>query len=221
MAKLHIIGDSHIRSFFSITNRDTKPFSEMVGDIMIIDEICGRYAGMTMTGLSDSTCTSQERGFLSDLRNYLQSQQFDSIGLVFGEVDIRWHVHLEVRDGHDLTSMLSNRLAIYESFIKNEVVPRVTGHIVVFGGIPYSKRYCDSVNYSDGKLNTYVKRFDELIGEMCKRNGWHHLSVYDDFVQGGFLPQPYVNIENECSVHLEPSMTHNVVFEKLGNIFAE
>jgi len=219
---LYIIGDSHTRLYFSTTNRADPLIvqREVVGPCECISETRYIYAGMSLGGFSEETASSEERVFLGHLAEYLQGKTFDNVGLIFGEVDIRWHVVRELKE-KKLEESLGSRLAVYEAFIARELAPRVAGKIVVFGGIPYSRRYSEAVNHPDGVLNVYARRLDETLSLMCAAHRWYHLSIFDEVLgPDGYLDPQYLNRdESECTIHLEPSLTKAIVAEKLNRIF--
>lgn len=158
---------------------------------------------------------------MTHLREYLgRVGKFENVGLVFGEVDIRWHIHRE-KEIDSLSRALLKRIDIYERFIDEEIAPRVRGRIIVFGAIPYSRVYCEAVNHSDGKLNLYARELDSYLLDMCIDRNFDHLSIFDDVIgPDGFLDPKYLSSDEHAqTMHLEPSITAPIVAEKLRRIF--
>lgn len=142
MHDVYVFGDSHWRVFFPFVNHGAASdnVSHEQDGIRTIDTIANELSGSTMWGLlnQDSRHGARRRilGTIDSLGGV------DNVGLVFGEVDARYHNARYFPTGSDRISLgrVMELVGRYRRFIEEDLLTgRVRGRVFVYHGFGYPK----------------------------------------------------------------------------------
>jgi hypothetical protein len=216
---VHVFGDSHWRVFFPFVNHGAPGVTYEQDGIRYIDMVANELSGATMYGLlNDASRNGARARILGDLDRI---GPVENVGLVFGEVDARYHSARYVRpDGAiDGLAVLKSVLR-YKQFIDNDLLgsDRVTGCVFVYYGFCYPQ-------FESTPLQPGI-----LIGDGV----WDALNVHDAFME--LLPDllPYVHnrvhVIANCTtvsdqavsddgVHLRPDVVFPLVHSTISTVF--
>ncbi len=140
MADVYVFGDSHWRVFFPFVNHGaaTDHVSHEERGVRTIDTIANELSGATMWGLLNPNSKNGARNRI--LNTLTELGGTDNVGLVFGEVDARFH-HDRY---YDATGRISNArilrlLANYAQFIHEDLLATrlVRKNVFVYHGFSY------------------------------------------------------------------------------------
>lgn len=143
MHDVHVFGDSHWRVFFPFVNHGS-PGVTHEGEgtfgmrIRTIDMVANELSGATMYGLlNDSSKNGARRRILGDLDRI---GKVENVGLVFGEVDARYHNGRYFVDGRISRGRIYDLLARYRRFIDEDLLfTGRTQRVFVYHGFKYPK----------------------------------------------------------------------------------
>ncbi len=137
--KVYAFGDSHWRLFFPFVNHGPPgPTYEREG-IMTVDTTANELSGATMWGLQNERSTHRARTRILDTIDSLGG--VDNVGLVFGEVDVRYHWHrYYASNGQLLVDPVLGLLSVYRRFIVEDLLGsgRVRNKAFVYYGFRYN-----------------------------------------------------------------------------------
>lgn len=135
--EVYAFGDSHWRLFFPFTNHGSPgPRHEQDG-IVTIDTTANELSGATMWGLQRVDSTHRAR--LRILNTIDTAGGVDNVGLVFGEVDVRYHWTRYYKDGKLSVPAVLQLLTAYRRFIDEELLSgRVRNKVFVYYGFRYN-----------------------------------------------------------------------------------
>lgn len=210
MHTIHVIGDSHVGMFFGERNHSSDPMIKTFDQFKVVDMAAGTMAGSTIYGLANEKSEIQAAAKIKKII----SSGVENVVMVLGEVDVRWHIRAH-RAERSLEEAVAEVITRYEDFVRSEVAPKVSGKVILFGGIPYSQEYAKGI-CSTEKLSEYTNCFDSQIATMTKRNGWYSIHVLDslDLVDGHI--KKYILLDD---VHLDCKKTQPLLMKKLDEIF--
>ncbi len=140
--EVHVFGDSHWRNFFPFLNTGSPGATWEQDGIRTIDMVANELSGATMYGLLNTNSKNGARNrILGDLDRL---GGVENVGLVFGEVDVRYPQHHDRYfrpDGSLITCEVLNLLVRYRRFIEEDLIVsrRVRGFIFVYFGFAYPK----------------------------------------------------------------------------------
>lgn len=222
MRDVHIWGDSHWRVFFPFVNHGSPGITHEQDDIRYVDMVANELSGATMHGLlNDGSKNGARRRILGDLDRI---GPVENVGLVFGEVDARYHNGRYTGvDGRLDGLTVLNSVMRYKQFIDRDLLDsgRVTGRVFVYYGFCYPQ-------FESTLLQPGVPIGDSV---------WSALNVHDAFME--LLPEllPYthnyvhvianhtLNLESAVSddgVHLRPEavfpLVHSVIADVLNGV---
>ncbi len=138
MREVYAFGDSHWRLFFPFTNHGAPGPRHQEGDIVTIDTTANELSGATMWGLQNP---NSRHGARNRILNTIDAQGgVENVGLVFGEVDVRFHWGRYFKDNVIDLASVYRLLAVYRDFIDNELLrtKRVRGLVFVYYGFRYN-----------------------------------------------------------------------------------
>lgn len=137
---VYVFGDSHWRVFFPFVNHGaaTDNVSHELDGIKTIDTIANELSGSTMWGLLNP---NSRHGARNRILNTIDSLGgVDNVGLVFGEVDARFHHARYFVDGARLIrGRVLELLSRYSRFIEEDLLDtrRVRKNVFVYHGFRY------------------------------------------------------------------------------------
>ncbi len=140
---VYVWGDSHWRSFFPSVNHGAPGVFWEQDGVRTIDMVSNELSGATMYGLLNPNSKNGARNrILGDLDRL---GPVDSVGLVFGEVDVRYPQHHDRYfrpDGSVMMCEVFNLLARYLRFLEEDLLAsgRVRDRIFIYFGFAYPKR---------------------------------------------------------------------------------
>ena len=126
---IYVFGDSHWRCFFDDLNHGGPRVCEVDG-IRFHDTTGNGLSGATIYGLLNDNSRHGARRHI--LKTVGEAGRDISVGLVFGEVDCRYHSHLWRRMGG-----IDEVARRYRKFI-GEVLERIDGQVFVYFGFAYA-----------------------------------------------------------------------------------
>jgi hypothetical protein len=136
---VYVFGDSHWRVFFPFVNSGSPGRAFEHNGIRTVDMVANELSGATMHGLlNDHSKRGARQRVLHDLDTL---GGVGIVGLVFGEVDVRYHNARYFRpDGRLDEVAIMGVLLRYKHFIERDLfdVGRVTGGVFVYYGFHYS-----------------------------------------------------------------------------------
>lgn len=137
--EVYAFGDSHWRLFFPFVNHGPPgPRHEQDG-IVTIDTTANELSGATMWGLQNENSTHRARTRILSTIDGLGGVQ--NVGLVFGEVDVRYHWHRYFYPNGKLNMpAILQLLGAYRKFIDDELLTsgRVKNRVFVYYGFRYN-----------------------------------------------------------------------------------
>lgn len=141
MHDVHVFGDSHWRVFFPFVNHGAPGLIHEDGGIRMIDMVANELSGATMYGLlNDNSKNGARRRILHTLDDM---GGVENVGLVFGEVDVRYHNRRYFKSNGDLDATELLRLMLrYKQFIEHDLfdTDRVKENVFVYYGFAYPER---------------------------------------------------------------------------------
>ena len=135
---VYVFGDSHWRVFFPFLNTGAPGVRHEQDGIATVDTTANELSGATMYGLLNENSRQGARRRI--LKTLDETGGVENVGLVFGEVDVRYH-HMKYlrRDGSLDVPAVWELLARYRRFIDHDLVEpgRVRGKVFVYYGFSY------------------------------------------------------------------------------------
>jgi hypothetical protein len=218
---VYVFGDSHWRVFFPFVNHGaaTDNVSHTQDGVRTIDTIANELSGATMYGLLNP---SSKNGARNRILNTLDSLGgVDNVGLVFGEVDARYHHMRYYVDGERISrGRLYEVVARYKRFIDEDLLytKRVRKNIFVYHGFSYPKKGETLLQPGQPIGRDGFERADYVNSEMgCAIQRLIpsynvHCLVRDN------LPDHYVS---DDGVHLVPEFIYPSVLNLMRSVFDE
>lgn len=164
---VYVFGDSHWRVFFPFVNHGSPGLEFELDGIRMIDMVANELSGATMYGLlNDNSKNGARRRILGDLDRV---GPVENVGLVFGEVDLRYHNHQYFHGGRlDGVAVLKTILR-YKQFIDYDLLRsgRVTGDVFVYFGFSYPQ-------YESTLLQPGIPIGDRV---------WDAMNLHDEFAR--------------------------------------
>lgn len=212
---VHVFGDSHWRVFFPFVNHGaaTDNISHTQDNIRTIDTIANELSGSTMWGLLNPNSKNGARNRILNAIDSLGG--VDNVGLVFGEVDARYHNERYFLNGHLSIGRIHELVARYSKFICDDLIlsRRVRGQVFVYHGFSYpemgdtllqpSQPMGDEAYIRAEMVNARVKKELSRLGDIGHRV---KLIINDD---------PVVSHDG---VHLIPEETYPLVLRKMSDV---
>lgn len=214
---VYVFGDSHWRVFFPFVNHavTTGMHNAVMHSQTSEDDVTVRTIDTTGNGLSGSTMwglmnPSSRHGARNTIINTLDSLGgVENVGLVFGEVDARYH-NGRYFEGDSLCSgRILELIARYTRFIQEDLVlsKRVRGTVFVYHGFSYPQGEQTLLQPGQpiGQNHSKAERVNHVVKEMLS------VSFMDMPMVRPILPQSRVyDMVSSDGVHLDPK----VVYEK-------
>lgn len=139
--EVYVFGDSHWRVYFPFLNTGAPGVYHEEDGITTIDTTANELSGATMWGLAhEGSKQGARRRILSTLDDF---GGVENVGLVFGEVDVRYHYSRYFRPDNSLNFPLMLELITrYRRFIDEDLIGsgRVRGKVLVYYGFAYPHR---------------------------------------------------------------------------------
>lgn len=136
--EVYVFGDSHWRVFFPFLNTGEPGVFHEERGIVTLDTTGSELSGATMWGLLHE---DSERGARKHVLATLDDKGgVQNVGLVFGEVDMRYHNRRYFRPDNTLMAAKAFELVTrYRSFIDEDLLAtgRVKGNVFVYFGFHY------------------------------------------------------------------------------------
>lgn len=204
MAKIAILGNSHVRDFFGEGTSPDQHYDFLVGNHRVILRQLGS-TGATAYSLSKES--SRTGAGVKIVETLSGSGPFDWAFLVFGDVDIREHTWKHVTDDH--VAAVEETVSRYVDFVKTTVSPLVR-NISLVAPNPYSGPFLRSVAHDKARAATqfHLATFVDGIRRECERNGWSLCCFQKNLVDAyGRMRQVYMHSQdNPEDVHLDHSL---------------
>lgn len=136
--EVYAFGDSHWRVFFPFLNTGSPGVFHEQDGIVVLDTTGNELSGATMWGLqNDSSRNGARRRILATIDD---KSGVENVGLVFGEVDVRYHNRRYFADGETISmASVYEMVARYKRFIDEDLIHsgRVRGNVFVYYGFRY------------------------------------------------------------------------------------
>jgi len=215
MHDIHVFGDSHWRVFFPFVNHGSPGLVHEDGQLRVIDMVANELSGATMYGLlNDASKNGARRRILGDLDRLGGVQ---NVGLVFGEVDARYHNSKYYFGDKISRGRVVELLARFRRFVDEDLLfsGRVRGKVFIYNGF----------RYPQGE-NTLLQPGQPIGSEALKRaeDVANHIWCYLDHIVGSqqtHIISPYHLKEDDVSpdgVHLIPERIYPQVRDKICKI---
>ena len=213
---VYVFGDSHWRVFFPFVNHGaaTDNISHEQDGVRTIDTIANELSGSTMYGLLNPSSRHGARNRILDTIDRLGG--VDNVGLVFGEVDARFHHERYFVNGHLSMGRIHETVARYSRFICDDLIlsRRVRNKIFVYHVFSYPKMGETLLQPSqpigrDGYLRAEMvnARIKAALHSLYDLGGRVHVIQNDD---------PVVS---DDGVHLIPEETYAKVLSRMVQVF--
>lgn len=172
--------------------------------------------GSTVWGLSrDNSLNKTKERTKQELEIAFQ-QNARYIMFFFGEVDVREHI---IKRYTSLESLYENVDAVierYETFLKENVVSRTDAAVILFGTIPYGRSTTKLLIASHQKLLTTAAVFNHRLYQMCLKNGFKFVSLYDEVIDSeGYTKDSVLRNTVDYDVHLHENEIFNLLDSKV------
>lgn len=161
--EVYVFGDSHWRVYFPVTNHGGPGVAYEQDGIVTLDTTANELSGATMYGLrTEDSRIGARRRILDTLR---ARDPVENVGLVFGEVDVRYHYQRYFRDDVLHMPSVMDLLAGYRRFIEDELLRSglVTGRAFVYYGFRYAQNFVDSFGENWPKVKLLNQTLEEMI----------------------------------------------------------
>lgn len=201
-----IFGDSHSNNFLPIKNTGGYVEHE-VDQFLLRDQVHGELAGSTAYALSYNGSSHGQREYVTSVLDKIDSNH---VAFTFGEVDCRNHIYKVAKiEGNSLESVVSDVVARYHNFIVEEVLTRITGQVMLFGGTPYRECFLRNLGVDTATQwvvqKSQVALEDQLVKVTASNERIH---VCESFVRlmgkDCFLHKKFYSSDD---VHLDPAET--------------
>lgn len=136
--EVYAFGDSHWRVFFPFLNTGEPGICHEEDGIIFLDTTGSQLSGATMWGLQNRKSRHGARERI--LATLDDKSGVDSVGLVFGEVDVRYHNKRYFLDDDTISiASIYELIARYKRFIDEDLLltGRVRRHVFVYFGFRY------------------------------------------------------------------------------------
>lgn len=219
---VYVFGDSHWRVFFPFVNHGDAAdnVSHTEDGIRTIDTIANELSGATMWGLLNDHSRIGARTRILNTIDRLGG--VDNVGLVFGEVDARFHNGKYFKDGRLMYGKCAELITRYCRFIEEELIlsKRVRGNVFVYHGFHYphgpdtllfpGRAAGDSIRQAielNNRVNDEVRDLCLLLRSVYGRVHWVGQSyIYNDEV-------------SDDGVHLLPEKMQPGIFRRMKAVF--
>jgi hypothetical protein len=207
MADVYVFGDSHWRVFFPFVNHGSPGAIYEQDGVKTIDMVANELSGTTMYGLLNPN--SRHGGRARILGDLDQLGPVDNVGLVFGEVDARYHWSRYYVNGGLSHGKIWETIARYVRFVQEDLLNtgRVRENVFIYHGFEYPKK------------GETILQPGQFIGDDWERAQAVNYA-FSVFLRTAFtcLQRVVPILPNEClydlisedGVHFEP----NLVYEK-------
>lgn len=214
MHDVHIWGDSHWRNFFPFVNHGSPGVTHEQDGVRTVDMCANELSGATMWGLlNDGSKNGARRRVLGDIDRL---GGVDNVGLVFGEVDARYHNERYFVRGHLSRSRMFELLTRYTRFIDDDLLGsgRVRKHIFVYHGFTYPKKGETLLQPGQPMGDDAYERADEV--NYCI-SSW--LSTFLARGNVSTISRTHLSSENVSSdgVHLIPEKIYPEILHNMSN----
>lgn len=214
---VYVFGDSHWRVFFPFVNHGaaTDNISHEQDGIRTIDTIANELSGSTMYGLLNPNSRHGARNRILDTIDRLGG--VENVGLVFGEVDARFHNGRYFQGDKICHGRIQELVSRYVRFVEEDLIfsGRVRNKVFVYHGFDYPQMHDTLLQPSQpmGKegylratmVNHAIKAFLSY-GAFSLTLNVHPILNYD----------PIVSIDG---VHLDCESTYPKVLADMKRVF--
>lgn len=207
--EVYIFGDSHWRVFFPFLNEGEPGVCHEQDGIVTLDTTSNELSGSTMWGLLNDLSRHGARRRILDTIDARSG--VENVGLVFGEVDVRFHnLRYFTEDGHIRISAVYDLISRYKRFIDEDLLGsgRVHGHVFVYFGFRYPMgEYTHPFSGSESdrftlwRMNYMTETLESSLPQMLR------FGPYGSRIHV-IVPGPeVVEAVSDDGVHLTPSVT--------------
>jgi hypothetical protein len=209
--EVYAFGDSHWRVFFPFLNTGSPGVCYEQSGIVTLDTTGSELSGATMWGLMNPTSRQGARRRI--LATLDDKSGVDSVGLVFGEVDVRFHNRRYFVDDDRISiGSVYELISRYKRFIDEDLLlsGRVRHHVFIYYGFRYplgertppfsgSKEDRDTL-FRMGFLNEVIETImPEMLTFGPHRDRIHTIFPGHEAVEG----------VSDDGVHLRPEVAYN------------
>lgn len=219
--EVYAFGDSHWRVYFPFTNHGAPGVFHEERGIVTLDTTASELSGATMWGLAHEKSKQGARRRI--LETIDARDGVENVGLVFGEVDVRYHHSRYFRpDGTLSIPMIYELLTRYKRFIDDDLIAsgRVHGHVFVYYGFRYPLgpntipfQGDEAAVLALGRMSTMNSLLEVLLPELISLGPYVHRihpiipgSKVDAFV-------------SDDGVHLTPETYHAFILPEMDRVF--
>lgn len=204
---VHVFGDSHWRVFFPFVNHGSPGVTHEQDGVRTIDMVANELSGTTMYGLLNPN--SRHHGRSRILGDLDRIGPVDNVGLVFGEVDARYHNGRYFEGGVLCSGRVLELVSRYVKFVQEDLIlsGRVRENVFIYHGFAYPK----------GE-QTLLQPGHPIGGNCLMAEAVNHL--VGQFLGPAFMDIPMVktivpahsveSIVSSDGVHLEPERVYSL-----------
>lgn len=206
--EVYVFGDSHWRVFFPFLNTGSPGVRHEQDGIVTVDTIANELSGATMWGLLNDGSKNGARRRI--LRTLDELGGTDNVGLVFGEVDVRYHNRNYLSpDGRISMPDVMEAVLRYRRFIDEDLLlpGRVRKNVFVYYGFAYPREAILWPGWprepaTQPTANLLLEVFSGVIGAM--------VPLMDSRIHV-ILPsqQRVLGVVSDDGVHLDPAGTYS------------
>jgi hypothetical protein len=225
---VYVFGDSHWRVFFPFVNHavttgvhdavtHTETFTttgEGSTSVRTIDTTGNGLSGSTMWGLLNPSSRHHARSTILNTLDSLNGTE--NVGLVFGEVDARYHNSRYFQGDKICRGRIYELVSRYVRFVEEDLIHsgRVKGKVFIYHGFDYPKM-------GDTLLQPGQPMGDDSYLKATMVNHAVGSALYDLFhdTNNVHVIVNYDPYTSEDGVHLECEKTYPLVIKRMVNVF--
>lgn len=220
--EVYVFGDSHWRVYFPFLNTGAPGVCHEADGIVTLDTTANELSGATMYGLrKDVTRIGARRRIIDTLKQY---GSVENVGLVFGEVDLRYHYGRYFKDDTLYMPAVLDLVTGYRKFVEDELFRPglVQNKVFLYYGFRYSQQFVDSFgpeNYA--KVRLLNRTLEILLGGIrCDGESPDPYAkrivpiVPGDLLQGpdGLIAERYL----DDGVHMNPNIYSDFILPTMS-----
>lgn len=210
---VYVFGDSHWRVFFPFVNHGaaTDNVSHTQDGITTIDTIANELSGATMYGLLKDNSRIGARARILNTIDKLGG--VDNVGLVFGEVDARFHNGRYFNGDRASNGRILETVARYVRFVEEDLLhtKRVRGGVFIYHGFSYPQGEFTLLQPSQpiGERVYHARVVNAMMGNAISDAFQYQQQVC---VIDPYVPPEWVSADG---VHLIPEHVYPTVLRKM------
>lgn len=220
MRVVHVVGNSHVMYFVGreVPSDETLAWND---DSISIRTFKAGNTGATIYGLDKK---ESETGAGPKIAKFVRDEKPQDLVIVLGDVDFREHMMRHLPHGvASVPEYLEGLMLLYGDYIDRELRPHVSGEIVLFEMVPFTKSFFmhkvrENVQY--GALYFLHEDFNRAIRKLAADRRYKTMTVANGFVDAaGFLRADLAT--SDVEVHINPKIAMPHVVSELENVLGQ